>query len=83
MCADFPCKRLRALDKRYRSKYHMSMIENLTFIREHGTAAFLERQKEKWACGRCGHEVCCHNGLCLSCDLDILRHNKKYRWGAR
>ena len=81
MCADFPCKRLRALDKRYRGKYHMSMMENLAFIREHGVHSFLEEQKAKWRCGRCGNEICCHNGLCLSCDLDVLLKNKKYRWG--
>ena len=26
---DEPCRRLRDLDKRYKTKYHMSMIENL------------------------------------------------------
>lgn len=31
-CVSFPCKRLKSLDKRYHTKYHMSMIENLTFI---------------------------------------------------
>lgn len=30
-CAVYPCKRLKALDKRYRTKYHMSMLENLAF----------------------------------------------------
>jgi hypothetical protein len=24
--------------------------------------------------------ICCHNGLCLNCNLDKLRQNKKYRW---
>ena len=28
-CAEYPCRRLKALDKRYRTKYGMSMIENL------------------------------------------------------
>lgn len=27
-CESFPRKRLKSLDKRYRTKYHMSMIEN-------------------------------------------------------
>ena len=31
-CAKFPCTRLRNLDKRYRTKYHMSMLENLKYI---------------------------------------------------
>ncbi len=80
-CRDFPCKRLKALDKRYSTKYHLSMIENLEYIRENGTERFLKKQEEKWSCPECGGVICCHNGLCLSCDLDKLKKNKKYRWG--
>jgi hypothetical protein len=25
--------------------------------------------------------ICCHNGLCLNCNLDKLRQKKTYRWG--
>ena len=46
-CGDFPCSRLKALDKRYRTKYHMSMIENLEFIREHGIERFLKAKSLK------------------------------------
>jgi len=80
-CADFPCPRLKALDKRYRTKYHMSMLENLEHIRAHGLDSFLEDQEARWRCPECGGTVCCHNGLCLNCDLDTLRQNKRYRWG--
>ncbi len=80
-CTDFPCKRLKALDKRYRTKYHLSMIENLTYINKHGIGNFLEIEKEKWMCSGCGGTVCCHNGLCLCCQTDKLRQNRKYRWG--
>ncbi len=80
-CKDFPCKRLKGLDKRYRAKYHMSMIENLEAIKEHGMDYFLSREQEKWSCPDCGHTICCHNGLCLNCKIDRLLQNKKYRWG--
>jgi hypothetical protein len=80
-CQDFPCRRLKALDKRYRTKYHMSVIENLEFIRAHGMGEFLEREADKWRCPDCGGVICCHNGLCLSCDLETLRQKKTYRWG--
>lgn len=80
-CGDFPCTRLKALDKRYRSKYHMSMIENLEFIRDHGVERFLEKEDAKWRCPECEATICCHNGLCFTCSLDTLRRNKKYRWG--
>jgi hypothetical protein len=48
-CKDFPCKRLQSLDKRYRTKYHMSMIENLEFIKEHGLEAFLKKKRKSGA----------------------------------
>lgn len=80
-CGDFPCRRLKALDKRYRTKYHMSMLENLVFIKEQGMEKFLETEEAKWHCPECGEVLCCHNGLCLNCNLDTLRRNKKYRWG--
>ena len=79
-CGDFPCVRLKALDKRYREKYHMSMIANLHAIRSGGMEVFLASQDEKWRCPACGATICCHNGLCLNCDLEKLRLNKKYRW---
>jgi len=80
-CESFPCKRLKALDKRYRDKYHMSMIENLKCIRDHGMERFLEMEKAKWQCQQCSGTICCHVGLCLDCGLDKLLKNKKYRWG--
>jgi len=80
-CENYPCKRLKALDKRYRTKYHMSMLENLEFIKEHGVEKFLEKEESKWRCPKCGGVICCHNGLCLSCEVEKLKENKKYRWG--
>src|SRR5512136_1645010 len=80
-CADFPCRRLKALDKRYRTFYHMSMIENLEYIKERGIERFLEKEAEKWKCPECGEVISCHNGLCYSCGLDKLRQKKRrYRW---
>ena len=79
-CGEYPCRRLKVLDKRYRTQYHMSMIENLNFIKEQGMNKFLKKEAAKWQCRECGAVVCCHNGLCLSCSLDKLRRNKKYQW---
>jgi len=79
-CAQFPCKRLKRLDKRYRSRYHLSMIDNLNLIRENGISAFLHRETVKWTCPDCGDVICCHVGLCLHCQLGLLRKNPRYRW---
>jgi hypothetical protein len=80
-CASFPCNRLRTIDKRYRSRYRMSMIENLNSIKENGMEKFLHDQEETWKCQKCGKLICCHNGLCFNCDLEKLKNKKqKYRW---
>lgn len=66
-CPDFPCDKLRTLDKRYRTKYNMSMIENLEFIRDNGIDKFLRRQARKYKCPTCGGMICIHNGKCYHC----------------
>jgi hypothetical protein len=80
-CQDFPCYRLRGLDQRYKSLYRMSMIENLRSIKTNGISQLLQEQEKKWKCPECGEVICCHNGLCFNCSLDVLRQKKqKYRW---
>ncbi len=79
-CNDYPCRRLKALDTRYREKYHMSMIENLDFMKTKGIDKFLAKETSKWRCRKCGGIICCHNGLCYNCELEKLRLRPKYRW---
>jgi hypothetical protein len=82
-CGGFPCERLEHLDKGYRMHFRMSMILNLEYIRDNGINKFLINEEEKWKCPECGGVICCHNGLCFSCDLEKLRQKKpkyKYRW---
>lgn len=65
-CTEFPCKGLKQLDKRYRTKYGMSMIENLEQIKANGIEAFSKQELKKWAC-KCGALLCVHRPLCLKC----------------
>ncbi|MGV8107825.1 DUF3795 domain-containing protein [Methanospirillum sp.] len=67
-CENMPCKRLKQLDKRYRMKYGMSMIENLNEIKEKGMDVFLTHQVEKYACKTCGGLICVHRSWCLTCE---------------
>ena len=66
-CGEFPCIRLEHLDKRYRSKYGMSMIENLSRIRESGIRRFVRNENDKWRCHQCGATLCVHKPQCRSC----------------
>ena len=67
VCAKFPCARLRQLDKRYRTKYGMSMIENLESIRQLGIEEFVTREKDRWTCPECGGVICVHRESCITC----------------
>ena len=67
-CSDFPCSHLEKLDKLYRERYNMSMIENLEYIRDNGMDSFLKKQKKKYQCPECGGVICVHNGICYSCE---------------
>ncbi|MFC1536172.1 DUF3795 domain-containing protein [Candidatus Neomarinimicrobiota bacterium] len=66
-CDKYPCIRLRNLNKRYRTKYNMSMIENLENIKGNGIRKFVKSEKARWACPECGGTVCVHRGHCLIC----------------
>jgi hypothetical protein len=66
-CDNFPCVRLKHLDKRYRTKYGMSMIGNLENIREFGIRQFTRNEKGRWTCPQCGEMICVHKPQCISC----------------
>lgn len=70
-CKKHPCTRLKNLDKRYRTNYGMSMIENLAFIKIHGLEKFLKNEEEKWKCKSCGSGLSVHRDFCIHCKAEI------------
>ncbi len=77
-CTQFPCARVKHLDKRYRTKYGMSMIENLNNIKQNGIRKFVENERLKWRCDNCGNVVCVHRPNCLVCG-EPVKTNPIYR----
>lgn len=67
ICGSFPCDRLKYLDKRYRTKHGMSMIDNLENIRKFGIRHFIRMEKKRWTCPECGAIICIHKPQCISC----------------
>ena len=67
-CDSFPCAKLKRLDKRYRTKYGMSMVDNLEDIKKLGIRQFIRNEKEKWACPVCNETICVHKPQCLACN---------------
>lgn len=66
-CDKYPCLRLKRLDKRYRTNYRMSMIENLEYIQNNGLDEFLKNEEIRWTCSECGHGLSVHRDVCLNC----------------
>jgi hypothetical protein len=66
-CDDFPCARLRHLERRYTSNYGVSVLNNLMEIQEKGISSFVKSENKKWICSKCGEVICMHKGQCISC----------------
>ncbi len=66
-CGKYPCRRLATLDKRYSTKYRMSMLENLAAIRKDGIRAFVRSERERWTCKSCGGTIDVHHFRCSAC----------------
>lgn len=66
-CPKYPCRRLKQLDQRYKTKYHMSMIENLETIKKIGLDNFVENENKRWICPSCGAVRSVHRDFCLYC----------------
>jgi len=73
VCTKYPCHRLRQLDLRYRTKYGMSMLENLDRIRDLGLDQFMVVENTRWVCPSCGSPVCVHDRRCYTCGAQYER----------
>ncbi|WP_222621162.1 DUF3795 domain-containing protein [Butyricimonas hominis] len=66
-CEKFPCLSVKGLDKRYRTNYGISLIDNLRRVQEVGEVRFLEEEREKWRCKVCGNVLSVHLKACMFC----------------
>ena len=66
-CAKYPCLRLKQLDKRYRTRYKTSFLENLAMIKLNGIDYFLDFETKRRKCPVCGSSLSVHRDKCLIC----------------
>ena len=66
-CSKFPCAELLRLDKRYRTRYGVSVIVNLERIQAVGVEFFVVEETAKWSCPKCGSLLCMHKPECVNC----------------
>lgn len=66
-CSKYPCKRLKALERRYSTNYGESLMDNFRQIAEKGLDRFLLEAEELWRCHECGELLSVHRPQCLHC----------------
>ena len=66
-CDKIYCRRLKDLDKRYRTRYNTGLIQNLALIKEKGMTRFLDLEIKKRICLNCGSIISIHRESCSTC----------------
>jgi predicted RNA-binding Zn-ribbon protein involved in translation (DUF1610 family) len=56
------------MDKRYRSSYKMSVMDNLGNIKSCGIGRFVKDQYKEYHCSKCGGLISIHNRKCFKCE---------------
>ncbi len=69
-CLKYPCRRLKQLDKRYKTKYNTSFLDNLAMIKEKGIDYFLNFETNRRKCPDCGASLSVHRNNCLACSIE-------------
>jgi hypothetical protein len=70
-CSTFPCVAIKRMDKRYRLRYQVSLIENGLRNKAMGTKRFLLEENQKWTCTRCSGLISLHDRVCSECGKEM------------
>jgi hypothetical protein len=71
-CDNFPCLKIKHIDKRYYTKYKTGLIQNLRIINKTGVEAYLVNENKRWMCSSCGSALCVHQDCCLKCGKEYV-----------
>lgn len=71
-CSSFPCSLVKSIDKRYRLRYNISLIENGLRAKTAGIKKHLQEEQVKWTCPHCGGTVSLHSRICSKCERNSL-----------
>ncbi len=71
-CSEYPCKLIKNLEKSYHKRYRASLIENSRFVQAHGLECFMEQQKAKYTCPKCGGIISIHDRECSECQEKMV-----------
>lgn len=71
-CGQFPCSRVKSLDRGYRRKYQVSLVERGRERLRLGDSAQWELDCRRFACPACGEVLSLHDGICSGCGRPAL-----------
>lgn len=66
-CPSFPCVIIKRLDRSYRQRYQVSLIDGAVLLKSIGAKQYLLNEKAKWSCADCGGVVSLHDRVCSEC----------------
>lgn len=72
-CLEYPCRQLKSLEKSYNIRYHASLLENSLLVQTQGVETFMEKQKEKFTCPKCGGIISLHDAECSECQWKMQK----------
>lgn len=58
---------IKNLEKSYNKRYQTSLMENSCFVQTNGIESFMEQQKVKYTCPKCGGIISIHDRECSEC----------------
>ena len=70
-CPEHPCRLLMNLEKSYKKRYQVSLVENSEFVSRYGIEQFMAGQKEKYICPICGGVISVHDRECSECQKKV------------
>lgn len=65
-CSQFPCSKIKSLNKRYTQNYNVDLVQNGLDAKK-DMSAFWETQKERFTCKACGGIIDQHSKQCSDC----------------
>ncbi|HNX15401.1 MAG TPA: DUF3795 domain-containing protein [Oscillospiraceae bacterium] len=77
LCSKYPCKRLKALNKRYSTNYGESLFENFRQIELLGLDHFITEAETFWSCPGCGELLSVHHPQCTRCKTANIHYLRK------
>lgn len=70
-CSQFPCPKIKRLEKSYQQRYGVSLLANSQQVKEKGLTAFMAAQKASYTCPVCGGVISLHDAECSECHRQV------------